>query len=225
MTETESAADETVPPADGASSPVARSAAEISEVAPDDTAAAPEGTAADSDDTTGEPGDERTARETVYRLLAIRARSRAELLRALLRGGVAPETAEAVLDKFVAAGLVDDAAFAADWVRGRHRQRGLGRGALREELREKGIDEETAAEALHEVDTDAEVERARELVRRKSRGMTGVEPRARMRRLLGMLARKGYGQALAFRVVREELEAADSEMSTPDDELWLEPED
>ncbi|SFE05460.1 regulatory protein [Actinopolyspora alba] len=218
MAETESVADGTAPRPDEMSTSDPSSSAEISEAAPGDTPA-------DSGDTTGKSADERTARDTVYRLLAIRARSRAELLRALLRGGVAPETAEEVLDKFVAAGLVDDAAFAAEWVRGRHRQRGLGRGALREELREKGIEEETAAEALHEVDTDSEVERARELVRRKSRGMSGVEPRARMRRLLGMLARKGYGQALAFRVVREELEATEAGSSLSDDEPWFEPEE
>ncbi|GAB3550374.1 regulatory protein [Actinopolyspora lacussalsi] len=218
MAETESVADDTAPRPEEVSTSDPTSSAEIPEAVPGDTAA-------DSGDTAGKSADERTARETVYRLLAVRARSRAELLRALLRGGVAPETAEDVLDKFVAAGLVDDAAFAAEWVRGRHRQRGLGRGALREELRDKGIEEETAAEALHEVDTDSEVERARELVRRKSRGMSGVEPRARMRRLLGMLARKGYGQALAFRVVREEMEAIEAGESVSDDEPWFEPDD
>ncbi|ASU81182.1 hypothetical protein CDG81_16090 [Actinopolyspora erythraea] len=171
------------------------------------------------------PAEERTARDTVYRLLATRARSRTELLRALRRKGVATGTAEIVLDRFAAAGLVDDAAFAAEWVRGRHRQRGLGRGALREELRDKGVDEDTATEALEVVDTDAEVARARELVRRRARGMTAVDARTRTRRLLGLLARKGYGRALAFRVVREELESTGVEVSAPDEELWFEPDD
>ncbi|SDK40087.1 regulatory protein [Actinopolyspora mzabensis] len=225
MTETEAVAGETVPCPDEISTSGPTSSAEISEADSDDPAVDSDDPAVDSDEPAGNSGAERTARETVYRLLAIRARSRAELLRALLRGGVDPETAELVLDKFAAAGLVDDAAFAAEWVRGRHRHGGLGRGAIREELREKGIDEETAAEALHEVDTDAEVERARELVRRKARGMTGVESRAKMRRLLGMLARKGYGQALAFRVVREELEAAEPETSFSDDESLFAPEE
>ncbi|SDP53410.1 regulatory protein [Actinopolyspora xinjiangensis] len=208
MADTESGAGSVRPLPGEASGPVA---GEVSGDVPD---GAPES-----------PAEERTARDTVYRLLATRARSRAELLRALRRKGVATDTAETVLDRFAAAGLVDDAAFAAEWVRGRHRQRGLGRGALREELRDKGIDEDTAAEALESVDTDAEVERARELVRRRARGMTAVDARTRTRRLLGLLARKGYGRALAFRVVREELESTGVQASAPDEELWFEPDD
>ncbi|SDQ07276.1 regulatory protein RecX [Actinopolyspora saharensis] len=162
---------------------------------------------------------ERTARETVYRLLAVRARSRVELLRALSRAGVDSDTAHSVLDKFVDAGLVDDAAFAAEWVRSRHRQRGLGRRALEEELREKGVDDDAVSAALSTLDTEDEVSRARELVRRKLAGTTVTDPKVRMRRLVGMLARKGYGEALAFRVVREELEALDEEGHFDDAEL------
>ncbi|NHD17377.1 MULTISPECIES: regulatory protein RecX [unclassified Actinopolyspora] len=162
---------------------------------------------------------ERAARETVYRLLAVRARSRVELLRALSRAGVDSDTAHSVLDKFVDAGLVDDAAFAAEWVRSRHRQRGLGRRALEEELREKGVDDDAVSAALSTLDTEDEVSRARELVRRKLAGTTVTDPKVRMRRLVGMLARKGYGEALAFRVVREELEALDEEGHFDDAEL------
>ncbi|WP_019853494.1 regulatory protein RecX [Actinopolyspora mortivallis] len=169
---------------------------------------ADEGEYAEAAEAVGTEAAERLARDTVYRLLSTRARSHAELLRALRRQGIDADTAHAVLDRFVAAGLVDDATFAAEWVRSRHRERGLGRRALEEELRGKGIDGDTVRAALDSVDTDAEVERARQLVRRRARGMTAVEPRTRARRLLAMLARKGYGQALAYRVVREELESS-----------------
>ncbi|WP_017976181.1 regulatory protein RecX [Actinopolyspora halophila] len=165
---------------------------------------------------------EKTARETVYRLLAVRARSRVELLWALSRAGVDSDTAHSVLGKFVDAGLVDDTAFAAEWVRSRHRQRGLGRRALEEELREKGVDDDALSAALDTLDTDDEVSRARELVRRKLAGTTVTDPKVRMRRLVGMLARKGYGEALAFRVVREELEALDEEGGL-DDEGFVAP--
>lgn len=171
----------------------------------------------------GSADAEKTARETVYRLLAVRARSRVELLRALNRAGVDSDTAHSVLGKFVDAGLVDDAAFAAEWVRSRHRQRGLGRRALEEELREKGVDDDALSAALDALDTDDEVSRARELVRRKLAGATVTDPKVRMRRLVGMLARKGYGEALAFRVVREELEALDEEGGL-DDEGFVAPE-
>ncbi|WP_460956200.1 regulatory protein RecX [Parasphingorhabdus pacifica] len=146
------------------------------------------------------------ARDVVYRLLAVRARSRAELRQALLRKEIDEEVAEDVLRKFVDAGLVDDAAFAESWVHERHQYQGLGRKALGFELRRKGVEEHLVAEALSTVDEEAEVERARELVRRKMPAMARVDSTKRTRRLVGMLARKGYGEGLAFRVVREEIE-------------------
>ncbi|GAA4878406.1 regulatory protein RecX [Saccharopolyspora cebuensis] len=149
---------------------------------------------------------EQRARDVVYRLLAVRARSRDELRQALLRKGFEDEVADGVLRKFVDAGLVDDAAFAAEWVHERQRNRGLGRKALGFELRRKGVSEDLVAAALSTVDEDDEVERAREAVRRKLRSTTSADGAVLMRRLVGMLARKGYSEGLAFRVVREELE-------------------
>lgn len=151
---------------------------------------------------------EQRARDAVYRLLAVRARSKSELLQALLRKEIDEDVAEGVLQKFVDAGLVDDAAFAESWVHARHRNQGLGRKALGYELRRKGVDEHLVAEALSTMDEEEEVERARELVRRKLPGMSRLDNTVRTRRLVGMLARKGYGEGLAFRVVREEIERA-----------------
>ncbi|WP_418153837.1 recombination regulator RecX [Actinoalloteichus caeruleus] len=151
------------------------------------------------------PPDESQARELCLRLLTSRPHSKAELRSRLLRRAVPEEVADAVLDRFDEVGLVDDAAFAEAWVHSRHTQRGLGRRALLSELRRKGVNPEVAEEALVTVDGEAEEERARQLVRRKMRSTGGVDVQARVRRLVGMLARKGYSQGLAFRVVREEL--------------------
>lgn len=157
----------------------------------------PSGTAADD--------PEQRARDAVYRLLATRARSRSELGEALRKKGVEEDVSESVIQKFVDAGLVDDASFAEAWVHARHEQQGLGRKALGFELRRKGVDEQLVADALSTVDEESEVSRAHELVRRKLRGMSAAESTTKTRRLVGMLARKGYSEGLAFRVVREEL--------------------
>jgi regulatory protein len=162
---------------------------------------------------------ERRAQDVVYRQLAARARSQSELMQTLLRKGFEEDLARRVLQKFVDAGLVDDAAFAESWVRERHRNRGLSREALGHELRRKGVDESVTAAALSTVDDDAQVERAHELVRRALSTMTTVEGTARIRRLMGMLARRGYSESLAFRVVRKELEW--SGLDTPDDDAAL----
>ena len=134
---------------------------------------------------------EQLARDTVYRLLASRARSNAELREALLRKEVPDEVADETLRKFQEAGLIDDAAFAVEWVRSRQRSRGPGCKALAYELRRKGVADQHVEAALSDVDEELEVERARELVQRKLRGMTNADATAKTRRLVGMLARTG----------------------------------
>ncbi|MDF3048987.1 MAG: Regulatory protein recX [Pseudonocardia sp.] len=148
------------------------------------------------------------AREICLRLLTDRARTRQELADALARKGVPAEAAAAVLDRFDEVRLIDDAAFAGQWVRSRHRHRGLGRRAIANELRRKGVADEVAGEALAEIDTESEDRRARELVDRKLRSLTIAttdQRTAAARRLVGMLARKGYSAGTAYRVVREAL--------------------
>jgi regulatory protein len=120
---------------------------------------------------------------------------------------VPDDIAERLLDRFEEVGLVDDEAFARAWVQSRQPGKGLARRALAQELRHKGVDDETAAIALDEVDSDDEVEAARTLVRRKLRAVASLDRDVAVRRLTGMLARKGYPSGVCFRVVREELEA------------------
>jgi regulatory protein len=148
------------------------------------------------------------AREICLRLLTDRARTRQELAQALARKGVPLAAAAAVLDRFDEVGLIDDAAFAGQWVRSRHQHRGLGRRAIAVELRRKGVADDVAGEALAEVDAESETRRARELVERKLRSLPVGTPEQRAaaaRRLVGMLARKGYGAGTAYGVVREAL--------------------
>jgi len=103
-------------------------------------------------------------------------------------------------------GLIDDAAFAQAWVQSRHTGRGLARRALAAELRRRGVDDETVAAAVDRLDPEQEEAAARELVARRLPGTRGLDPVKRTRRLVGVLARKGYSGGLAYRVVREALE-------------------
>lgn len=144
------------------------------------------------------------AREICLRQLAVRPRTRAELAATLRRHGVADPVAAEVLDRYAEVGMIDDAAFARAWVASRHHGRGLARRALGSELRQRGVPAEAVGEALRQLAPDAEARKARELVDRKLR-TTGGDPAGVVRRLVGMLARKGYPPALAFRVVKEAL--------------------
>jgi regulatory protein len=74
------------------------------------------------------------------------------------------------------------------------------------ELRRKGVDDEVARDALDEIDPDDEVEAARALVRAKLRSVRNLDRDKAVRRLVGMLARKGHSSSVAFQVVKEELD-------------------
>ena len=150
------------------------------------------------------------------RLLSVRARSRTELRQAMARKEFEEEVAELVLGRLDRSGLIDDEAFAHEWVASRHGHKGLSRRALVNELRRKGVDDSVAAQAAAAVDEDSELERARELVRRKLPSVARVDDITKLRRLVGVLARKGYAEGMAIRVVREELARAGSGL--PDEE-------
>jgi regulatory protein len=148
---------------------------------------------------------ESVARQICLHQLEYAPRTRAELAATLAKKGVPAEVSEAVLGRFAEVGLINDALFSEMWVASRHRGRGLAGRALQQELRRKGVDDETAREAVAALNPDQEEETARGLVRRKLPSTRGLAAEAQVRRLAGMLARKGYGPGLAFRIVKEEL--------------------
>lgn len=159
----------------------------------------------------------RKAKEICFDLLAARPRTKEELRQALRRKGFDDDLREALLGKLDNAKLIDDDAFAEQWVHSRHAYQGLARSALVAELKRKGVDGEVATRAAGEIDRESEEQRARELVRKRLRSMTRLDEQSATRRLLGTLARKGYPQGLAYTVVREELKQAGAETTLLDD--------
>jgi len=148
------------------------------------------------------------ARQICLNQLEHAPRTRAELAAVLRRRGVEDDVAEQVLSRFTEVGMIDDALFAQMWVASRHRGRGLAGRALSQELRRKGVDDEVVRDAVATIDTEAEVAAARQLVDRKLRTMGRLDRQTRLRRLTGLLARRGYPSALSARLVREAVDAA-----------------
>jgi regulatory protein len=151
--------------------------------------------------------------ESVARAICLRAltgapKTRHQLADLLAARGVPDEAAETVLDRFAEVGLIDDAAFARAWVSSRQSGRGLARRALSAELRAKGVEPEVAAEAVGEVEDEDERATAQRLVERRLGAMRRLDRATATRRLMGMLARKGYSGGLAAAVVREALDSA-----------------
>ncbi|MDW4905508.1 recombination regulator RecX [Streptomyces sp. ADMS] len=151
-------------------------------------------------------GPAERARAICLRLLTGTPRTRKQLADALRRREIPDEVAEEVLSRFEEVGLINDGAFADAWVESRHHGRGLARRALVQELRTKGVDSTLIDEAVGQLDSEQEETTARALVARKLRATRGLDRDKRLRRLAGMLARKGYPQGMALRVVRQALE-------------------
>lgn len=165
----------------------------------------PQMTASCPPPSTSEPSREEQARTLCLRLLTARARTRAELRGQLAKRGYPEDISASVLDRLAAVGLVDDSDFAEQWVQSR---RAKSRRALAAELHTKGIDRDVIATALSGIDAGAERDRAEQLVRAKLCRETLDGDDARVtRRLVGMLARRGYSQNLACQVVIAELAA------------------
>ncbi len=148
---------------------------------------------------------ESVARAICLRQLTLGPRTRSQLADLLARRGVPEDAAQRVLDRFTEVGLIDDASFARQWVESRHHGRGLARRALAQEMRRKGVADEEVSDALSAIDGEAEADMAAVLVARKLPTTRRLAPDARVRRLVGMLTRKGYSPGLALAVVREAL--------------------
>lgn len=152
-----------------------------------------------------EPDAHDVARQIVLRQLTNSPKSRSQLEQALAKRGCDPDVAATVLDRMEQVGLVDDEAYAGMLVRSQQAGRGLARRALAQTLRQKGVSDEVAESVLDDVDPADEEERARELVEKRLRRLHGLDRTVQMRRLAGMLARKGYPSEVSMRVIREAL--------------------
>ncbi|GAB4098790.1 regulatory protein RecX [Sinomonas halotolerans] len=152
---------------------------------------------------------ESVARAILLRQLTHGPRSRHQLEGRLRERNVPEELAQMLLDRFEDVGLVNDAEFARLWVRSRAESKSLARSALRRELADKGIRGETAEAALEELGADEEEAAALRLVQRRVRAFDPDDPAARdkeLRRLVGMLARKGHPPGRAFQLAAQVLE-------------------
>jgi regulatory protein len=119
---------------------------------------------------------------------------------------VPQDAAETVLGRFTEVGLIDDATFAAAWVESRHHGRGLGRRALVAELGQRGVAREDIDAAVGQLSPEAERATALALVQRRLASTARQPYPARVKRLVGLLARRGYPPGLAYGVVKEALD-------------------
>lgn len=145
-------------------------------------------------------------RNILIKQLTAGPRTRLQLETAMRKRLVPQDVIDSLLDRFEELGLVNDAAFADAWVRSRHESRGLAPRALARELQVKGVAPELIAEAVETLDADQQEARARELVEKKLASVAGLRRDQQVRRLTGMLARRGYSPSLCMKVVKDALQ-------------------
>ena len=162
------------------------------------------------------PGGESDARRIALDALSRSARTRGQLEALLERKGVASEAAGTVLDRFEEVGLVDDAGYAEAFVESRHRVRGQGGRAIAFELRRRGVADEVVAEAVGALDPEQQFDTACRVAAARLRRLSGLPTEVKVRRLGGLLARKGYSGDVAVRAVRHVLDTADVDMADAD---------
>jgi regulatory protein len=158
----------------------------------------------------------RSALHYAYKLLNYRSRSEAEMMRRLrMKGFDEPEICSAML-RLKEAGFLDDRKLAASLKRYAEESKHLSMNCARRFLIERGIPRDISEEAVKDID---EFETARRLVERRIAGWEkrgGIRiplqsGRASLRKLYGILCRRGYPFETIRRVLGELKNKEDSE--------------
>lgn len=165
------------------------------EVRPEDLDLAEEELGPDAD-------PESVARMICLRLLDAKARTRTELATAMRKKNVPADIVERLLDRYTEVGLIDDQSLADGSALAAHRERGLARRAVAQKLRQRGLEQQVIADALEQITPQNEREAAHALAERKLRSLGGLPAEVQTRRLIGMLARRGYSPGLAYEVAK-----------------------
>ena len=143
------------------------------------------------------------AKQVLLRRLSNAPRTRKELAKDLKDKDISDEVANVALDRFEEVGLINDQALASNYVSSQHERKGIGKNALRQQLRAKGVSDDVALAAISQISDDQEFQAAFALACKKIRSLQKDDAKTQLRKIVGVLARKGYSSNLAFRVAKE----------------------
>lgn len=144
------------------------------------------------------------ATNAALNLLARRPRSIREIRDRLHEKGYNTATIDAAVARLEGWNYVDDADFARFWVENRVAHKPRGRRLLEQELWQKGVDRETARDAVDRSELD-EHDAALAIAKAKIRSYAGLDRDVAYRRLGGLLARRGFGYDVVKPVLDEVL--------------------
>ena len=146
-------------------------------------------------------------------MIALRARSAAELKRLLVRKGELPEYVDVAIDRLLRAGFLDDASFARQFARSKALGAGLSRRRIQQELARRGVARDVADAAIAEAFSEEQVDEEGTLervARKKLNSLSRLDSAVQRRRLYAFLARRGYDGDDIARTLRTLLSAKSS---------------
>lgn len=143
------------------------------------------------------------AKKTAMNMLAMRDHASVELRDKLLKRDFLPAAVDELIVKLQRSRLLDDEEFAHRYVRAHRERRKLSRGALKRELTKKGLSADIISGAVDDVDGEEDL--ARQVAEKKAASSRGLAYEVRERRILGMLARRGFSSSVCLKVTREVL--------------------
>ncbi len=126
-----------------------------------------------------------------------------QLRQVLAKREIPQEVADSVILRFTDAQLIDDGAFARAFVASRIACGGKSRATIRRELKQRGVADDLAAEALEGLDREAEAELALNLAQKRMNALASYDREVRYRRLQGFLARRGFDSEIIRRTLSE----------------------
>lgn len=153
-----------------------------------------------------EPIDEKLEQRAKNVLLFQLSRSmktRHQLATILKKREIPDDIANAVLDRFTEAQLIDDAAFARAFVNSRIAVSGKSKSVIARELKQKGVSAQDAEQALSSIDAELEDQTAYNVAKKRYQQLSTLEPEVRRRRLMGFLMRRGFSSQLTARILRD----------------------
>ena len=148
-------------------------------------------------------------REQALRWLDRRAYAREELARRLRQKQFPGEAVTRVLDRLQASGILNDEAFARNWLQEHTRGGQVGFRRLQAELRQRGVSDEVIGRVWEELGAGDEAGSCAELARRQWPKYRALPRDTAQRRLTAFLLRRGFDLEDVLRAVKEVLQAAD----------------
>jgi regulatory protein len=138
-------------------------------------------------------------------MIALRARSSAELRRLLIRKGEPAEYVDVAIERLLRAGFLDDGSFARQFARAKALGGGLSRRRVQQELARRGVARDVADSAIAEVFAEEQIDEEDTLervARKKLKSLARLDTAVQRRRLYSFLARRGYDSDDIARTLR-----------------------